>query len=174
MRLRLLVLLTAAGQLGGVFCVPACSSRDDATADLSEAAEGGARDSGTPDVSEPAPPCDRTADLFAKVHDASIGDGASTTGDCVGCAKARCNEAITRCTADCPCQGIVGRALECYLTTQQLGCASALTSYLVTSETRSNALRILGCVQSECTAECVIDAGAAAGPTDGGADADAK
>jgi hypothetical protein len=77
--------------------------------------------------------------------------------------KSSCDEAIAKCTADCPCQGIVGRALDCYLTTQQLGCAEELTSYLVTSETRSNALRILGCAQSECPAECAIDAGADAG-----------
>ena len=106
------------------------------------------------------------------MHDASIGDGASTTGVCISCAKARCDEAIAKCTADCPCQGIVGRALECYLTTQQLGCASELTNYLVTSATRSNALRVLGCVESECPAECVVDAGAEAGPPDGGTDAD--
>ena len=172
MRLRLLVLLTAAGLLGGAFCVQACESSGDVAAGEPDAAEGGLRESGTPDVSEPEPPCDRTADLFGKVHDASIGDGASTTGVCIGCAKARCDEAITKCTADCPCQGIVGRALECYLTTQQLGCASALTSYLVTSETRSNALRILGCVQSECPAECVVDGGMDAGPTDAATDAD--
>ena len=170
MRLRLLVLLTGTGLLGGAFCVQACGSSDDVTSDLPDAAEGGVRESGTPDVREPEPPCDRTADLFAKVHDASIGDGASTTGVCIGCAKARCDEAIAKCTADCPCQGIVGRALECYLTTQQLGCASALASNLVTSETRSDALRILGCVQSECPAECVVDAGAEAGPTDAAAD----
>jgi hypothetical protein len=57
------------------------------------------------------------------------------------------------------------------VTTQQLGCASELTSYLVTAETRSDALRLLGCVQSECPAECVIDAGAEAGASDAGADA---
>jgi hypothetical protein len=173
MRLRLLVLLTAAGMLGGAFCVQACGASDDPAVEQPDAGEGGPRESGTPDVSEPEPPCDRTADLFARVHDASIGDGASTTGVCIGCAKARCDEAIAKCTADCPCQGIVGRALECYLTTQQLGCASELTNYLVTSETRSNALRILGCVQSECPVECVVDGGVEAGPTDGGTDADA-
>ena len=172
MRFRLFVALVAAGTLGGAFCVQACGSSEDVTAELSDAAEDGARESGTPDVSEPEPPCDRTADLFARVHDASIGDGASTTGVCIGCAKAQCDQAIAKCTADCPCQGIVGRALECYLTTQQLGCASELANYLVTSETRSNALRILGCVQSECPTECVVDAGAQAGPTDGGTDAD--
>lgn len=172
MRLRLVVALVAAGTVGGAFWTQACGSSEDVTAALSDAAEGGARESGTPDVSEPEPPCDRRADLFAKVHDASIGDGASTTGVCIGCAKARCDEAIAKCTADCACQGIVGRALECYLTTQMLGCASELASYLVTSETRSNALRILGCVQSECPSECVVDAGADASPTDGGTDAD--
>jgi len=159
--------------LGGAFCVQACGSSDDVTGDLPDAAEAGVRESGTPDVTEPEPPCDRAADLFAKVHDASIGDGASTTGRCVGCMKAKCDEAIAKCTANCPCQGIVGRALECYLTTQQLGCAGELTNYLVTSETRSDALRILGCVQSECPAECAVDGGADAGATDAGTDADA-
>ncbi len=170
MRLRFLVVLIAIGTTGGAFCVQACSSSDDVTADLADAAEGGFRESGALDVSEAEPPCDPAADLFAKVHDASIGDGASTTGVCIGCAKARCQESIVACTADCPCQGIVGRALECYLTTQQLGCASELTNYLVTSETRSDALRILGCVQSECPAECVIDAGSAPDASDAGTD----
>jgi hypothetical protein len=163
MRLRLLVVLVTTGLLGGAFCVQACGSSDELRVAAPAAAEGGVRESGSPDVADPEPPCDRSADLFAKVHDASIGDGASTTGLCASCMKSSCDEAIAKCTADCPCQGIVGRALDCYLTTQQLGCAEELTSYLVTSETRSNALRILGCAQSECPAECAIDAGADAG-----------
>lgn len=169
MRLRLLVVLVATGGSGGAFCVQGCGADDDvANSGTLDAPEAGAREAGALDVSEPAPPCDRAGDLFAKAHDASIGDGASTTGLCLGCTKARCDEAVAKCTADCQCQGIVGRALDCYVTTQSLGCASELTSYLVTNETRSDALRILGCVQSECPVECVIDGGAAA--VDAGSD----
>lgn len=171
MRLRLLVVVVAAGMLGGAFCVQACGSSDDLSPEATGGSEGGVRESGAPDVAEPEPPCDRAGDLFAKVHDASIGDGASTTSLCVSCMKARCEEAIAKCTADCPCQGIVGRALDCYLTTQQLGCAEELTNYLVTSETRSNALRILGCAQSECPAACAIDAGGAEPGLEAGPDA---
>jgi hypothetical protein len=171
MRLRLLVVLVATGLLGGAFCVQACGPSDEVAGGAEgDVPEGGVHESGALDGAEPEPPCDPAGDLFARAHDASIGDGASTTGLCLGCAKARCDEAIAKCTANCQCQGIVGRALDCYVTTQQLGCASALTSYLVTSETRSDALRILGCVQSECPVECVIDAGPDATASDAGAD----
>lgn len=160
--------------VGGAFCVQGCGagSDDPGAGDLPDAAESSVRESSVSDVAQ-AEPCDRSADLFAKVRDASIGDGAGTTGLCVACAKARCGESIAKCTANCPCQGIVGRALECYLTTQMLGCAGELADYLVTSETRSDALRILGCVQSECPVECVIDAGTEPDANDGGADAGA-
>lgn len=167
-----LVVLLAAAMLGGAFCVEGCGSGDELAGNGGPVAvEGGARESSVLDTSAPEPACDPAGDLFAKVHDASIGDGASTTGLCLGCAKAKCDESITKCAADCPCQGIVGRALDCYVTTQQLGCASELTSYFVTAETRSDALRILGCVQSECPTECVIDGGADAGASDAGTDA---
>jgi len=168
-----LVVLVATGALGGALGLAACGSSDETATGSPGAAEGGARESSAPDAAEPEPPCDPKADLFARAHDASIGDGASTTGLCLGCTKARCEESVAKCTANCPCQGIVGRALDCYLTTQQLGCAGELTNYLVTSETRSDALRILGCVQSECPTECAIDAGASPDASDAGTDADA-
>jgi hypothetical protein len=172
MRLRLLVVLVAAGLSGGALAVQGCGSGTDATGggDGPDATEAGAREAGDPDVTSRAPPCDPKAELFAQVHDASIGDGASTTGVCLGCARAKCDDAIMKCTTDCPCQGIVGRSLECYLTTQQIGCAYDLTNYLVTAETRKDALALLGCVQSECPVECVVDAGATSDASDAGTD----
>lgn len=121
------------------------------------------------DAAEAEPACDPASDLFRKVHDASIGDGSSTTGLCLGCARGHCEQAIAKCTHDCPCQGIVSDALECYLTTQQIGCAERLANIFVTPVTRSTALSLLGCVQTECPAECAVDGGGSVDAGDGAA-----
>lgn len=172
LRVRLSVVCASALLGGASLVLQACGSGDDddPTARLTET-EGGARETGTSGESDPESTCDKGNDLLSKVRDASIGDGASTTGLCGACIRAKCAQAVARCTADCPCHGIVGRSIECFLITQQIGCAVAEVDYLVTTETRGYALGLLGCVQSECTAECAIDGGG--GPTDGGRGGDA-
>lgn len=148
----------------------ACASPADVAADGPGVVEAGVRESAVPDPADAEPACDPHADLLARVHDASIGDGASTTGLCLGCAKRACPDVIDKCTQDCPCQSIVGNALECYVTTQQLGCAGALADIFVTRETRRYAFELLGCVQHTCALECAIDGGAPAA-ADAGAEA---
>ncbi|MDB4937163.1 MAG: hypothetical protein JWP87_4135 [Labilithrix sp.] len=175
MRLRTPLAFVSIGLLGGALAVQACSASDVTADDVVDAAtgEGGRREAASDDAADRDPPCNRAADLFARVHDASIGDGSSTTGLCLGCARKECGAAIANCTEDCPCQEIVRNALECYLTTQMIGCASELANIFVTKETRKDALSLLGCVQSTCPVECAVDAGPDAEPSsDAAADGD--
>jgi hypothetical protein len=171
-----LAAIASIGLLGGAFALSAlsalaaCSSTDDVSADDPDVVEGGLRESGALDVNETGPPCDVNGDLFGKVRDAAIADGASTTGLCLGCAKRACGDAVGKCTRDCPCQSIVGNSLECYVTTQQLGCAGALANIFVTPATRQHALELLGCVQQACAVECAVDAGNAPDAGDAGGD----
>lgn len=165
-RLGLLLSLLAT-ELGGS-SVAACGSTDDAAAqpDAEDAAAG---DRLAPELAEAEASCDPDADLMAKVRDAAIRDGASTTGLCVACAKSRCADAVAKCTANCQCKRIVGAAIECYLTSRRLGCVEDLADYLVTKETRQHAFQLLGCVQAECPAECATDAGDVGDASDDGA-----
>jgi hypothetical protein len=165
MRARFFVLCVSAALFVAPLAVQACSTSEGSADGVADAPESGVRETRPVELPDAEPPCDPKADLLRKVRDASIGDGASTTGICLGCARAKCAEAIASCTEDCPCQAIVGRSIECYLTTQQIGCAIDLTDYLVTPKTRKYALALLGCVQSECPQECSVeDAGVEPSP----------
>lgn len=175
-RLRMpirVVLAFLAAAHAGVCLATGCSSSESAKDQAAVPPEAGARDKSAVDVNDADPPCDPTKDLSAKVSDASIGDGASTSGVCLGCAKARCDLEIAHCAENCSCQAIVGDALQCFVETQQIGCAGALTSIFVTAETRKNALQLLGCIRRECPSECAVDAGAALEAGGAGSDADA-
>lgn len=173
MRSRFVLLSIFAGLAGAVTGAQGCSADESVTGDGPDASESGARQGDPPIPPETGPACDPKGDLFRLVRDASIGDGASTTGVCLGCSKAKCAEAIANCTENCPCQAIVSRAIECYLTTQQIGCAADLADILVTPTTRKYALQVLGCAQSECPVECAVDAGTTTDP-DAGAGIDAS
>lgn len=147
---------------GSLLGIDACgSSASDTSADPGDAsAASDARTRAAPvDPRDAEPPCDPDADLLARVTDASIADADSTTGLCASCLKRACAEALADCSEDCPCQGIMDDAVDCYLRTRQLGCLGRLANYLVTQETRSRALRVVGCAQSECPVECAVDAG---------------
>lgn len=168
---RPVLLILAAASLAGLVAslvIAGCSSVEAVVEAGPDASEAATRD-GTFVPPDAGAACDPNADLFAKVHDAGIGDGASSTGVCLACAKRQCTTAIRTCTEHCPCQGILGRATECYLTTQKIGCAGELASILVSPETRKDALAVLGCVQEQCPVECVVDAGEG---SDAGADAE--
>lgn len=160
MRRPILVVLSATSIAGAVAsaAVGGCSSENAAGEAAPDASEAAPRD-GALLLPDGEAACDPNADLFAKVHDAGIGDGASSTGVCLACAKRECIAAVRACTEHCPCQGILGRATECYLTTQKIGCAGELTSIVVSPETRRDALAVIGCVQEQCPGECVFDAG---------------
>lgn len=152
----------------------ACAGDDEgAVADVSDGGDAPAREGGAFDAGQPEPACDPNADLLEKVSDASIADGASTTGICLGCARARCSEAIADCTMDCACQSIVSDAIGCYVTTQQITCAAKLANVFVKPITRQYALSLVGCVRSACAVECVIDGGAPETGLDAATDADA-
>lgn len=175
MRIRLLLACVSVGVFGLGLTVQACggSATDEAAGDAgADAPDARPRIPTGLDAGEAR--CDPDKDLLAAVRDASIGDGASSTGLCNACAKAQCSEAIAKCTRDCPCQAIVSDALECYLTTRQIGCAAALANIFVTNETRRDALSLLGCVQTECVSECAVDAGTGTDRDASAADADAE
>src|SRR5690606_37159384 len=97
--------------------------------------------------------CDPDVDLLARAEDASIADGASTTGICAACMSERCAHELARCAEDCMCQGIVGDALQYYLETQKLACLGRLTNYLVRTDTCARALSLSGCARSSCASE---------------------
>jgi hypothetical protein len=159
-RSRVVVLFASLASFASTLVVDACSA-DDATAvdpNAPDAAEAAPRD-GTVVFEDADPSCDPDADLLTRVEDASIADGASTTGICAACLRERCAEQIASCAEDCPCQGIVGDALQCYLTTQQLACLGRLTNYLISQDTRARALTLAGCARSGCGEECAIDGG---------------
>ena len=128
-----------------------------------------AKDTSAPDVKDSAPPCDPTADFLKDIPDASIADGATTTGVCLGCAKTKCKTEIADCAKDCACQDIAGKALDCYAKGQAiLKCAGQFAS--VPAATRNIGLALFGCVNNECT-DRVRDV--ACVPTGRGVDADA-
>lgn len=141
------------------FAIEACSSDDTTPAATgADASDTTGRDATSTEQDAEAN-CDPDADLTERIEDASIADGASTTGICAACLSERCSYELKHCAEDCPCQGIVGDALQCYLTTQDIACLGRLTNYLVRQDTRARALQLSGCARSSCPAECAIDGG---------------
>lgn len=97
--------------------------------------------------------CDPEKDFFTDIPDASIADGASTSGICVSCTKANCSQEIAACARECDCQDVAGAALECYVQTQSLlTCASSFTG--VSQETQRVGIALFSCLQSSCKTEC--------------------
>ena len=175
MRIRLFLACVSAGLFGGGFAVQACGGTEDVT----PAADGGGdataeaapvKDSALPDVKDSAPACDPNRDFLKDIPDASIADGASTTGICVACGKQKCKSDIDKCAANCPCQNLASGALDCYLKTQAFTCGAPFLN--AGTETRNIGLGLVQCLQTDCRAEC---AAAAFNPDAGdGGDADAN
>jgi hypothetical protein len=159
MRIRLLLVLASVSFVTAGFTIQACGGSSDETAapavdagKAETAAETGPKDTGV-DVFDAAPPCDPKADFLKDIPDASIADGASTTGICVACTKAKCAPEVAKCGADCTCQKVAGDALECFATTQDiLGCAGKLAG--VPAATRNIGIALFGCVNQNCSIEC--------------------
>jgi len=152
--------------------IEACSSDDPDATDAGDAGSENARDTSYA-FEEAEALCDPDADILNEVKDASIGDGASTTGICVACVRKTCATPLADCARDCLCQGIMRDAIGCYLETQNIVCLGKLTSYLLTNATRSKALAVAGCAQAGCPTECAVDAGPdSSTPFDAGADAE--
>lgn len=148
----------------GTFAMDACSSDDvPPSSNAADAADSSTNDGGL--VLEDAEVrCDPDASLLERIEDASIADGASTTGICAACLEEKCSYELAHCAQDCQCQGIVGDALQCYLTTQNIACLGRLTNYLVRQDTRGRALQLSGCARSSCAPECAVDGGAVGMP----------
>jgi hypothetical protein len=159
-RRAIFAFVASIGACAVTLAIDACSS-DDAPANVApDASDEALRDVVfVPEEAEAR--CDPDANLLDRVEDASIGDGASTTGICAACMDERCAYELALCAEDCQCQSIVGDALQCYLTTQNIACLGRLTNYLVRQDTRSRALRLSGCASSRCATECAVDGGVA-------------
>jgi hypothetical protein len=174
MRIRFFLTVASAALFGAGFAIQACGGTADepaaATTDAGpDVVDATVKDTSVPDAKDAAPPCDTTADLTTKIPDASIADGASTSGLCVGCMKRVCPEVLAACNMNCTCQGLAGDALSCYLKTQKPACAAP---FVTANDPATLAIgkQILGCVSSGCADECAFNAFT----MDGGADADAE
>lgn len=164
-----------AGSIGLVataFLIQACGeteSTPDTTPDSGAdvAVDTGPADTG-PSVEEDAATCDPTADLTEGIPDASIADGASTSGICLQCATTKCQAQIDDCREECPCQELATVGLDCYLknTSNPIACAGNFTG--VDQTTQQIGLALIGCISSACKDECATGSFF---PNDGGADA---
>ena len=169
MRSCVSVLLASLSLFAGTLAIDACSSDEGPATPAPDASDDRARD-GAFALEDAEVRCDPGANLLERVEDAAVADGASTTGICAACLDERCSYELARCAEDCQCQGIVGDALQCYLTTQDIACLGRLTNYLVRQDTRARALQLSGCARSSCSMECAIDGGA---PSDASVDSNA-
>lgn len=160
--------------IGGVAVLGAAVFMIEACGDTDEAAKVDVPDAGdatTTDVvvapeaasSEDAGSCDPSASFSDGIQDASIGDGASTSGLCLGCASTKCTDKVAACNASCACQSVAGAAIDCYLKDPSAVEACATPFLNTDSKTLGLGLALVGCVQTKCVQECAI-------PTDGGAD----
>lgn len=157
---RIEVVVVSIAVVATAFALDACSSSDDPPAVERDDASAPSTNDGAIALENAEVRCDPDASLLERVADAAILDGASTTGICAGCLDERCAYELARCAEDCMCQAIVGDALQCYLTTQQLACLGRLTDYLVRQDTRGRALQLSGCARSSCASACAVDGGA--------------
>jgi hypothetical protein len=105
-------------------------------------------------------PCDTTSDFLAAIPDASLADGATTSGLCIGCLASKCSAPVDKCGADCNCRAVVADVLDCFSQGGDLG--SCFTSSVETpsAATQALGLAILSCVSGTCKEAC---AGAAVG-----------
>ncbi|MBX3189229.1 MAG: hypothetical protein KF819_19555 [Labilithrix sp.] len=160
MRIRVLLLVASAGVVAAGGAVQACGGTEGENtpgdAGVEAAPEAAPKDSGIDTGIDAGPPCDTTKDFTKDIPDASIADGASTTGICVGCANTKCRSDIEACNKDCKCQEIAGEALECYATSQDiLGCAGSFVT--VPKATRDIGISLFQCIAAECPTECAAD-----------------
>ena len=152
------VVLASLAVCACTFAIDACSSDETPVTSEPDASDDVAKDAVfVPEDAEVR--CDPDASLLERIEDASISDGASTTGICAACLGEKCSYELAHCAEDCQCQGIVGDALQCYLTTQDIACLGRLTNYLVRQDTRGRALQLSGCARSSCAPQCAIDGG---------------
>jgi hypothetical protein len=174
MRNRFLFLGLSVSVFAGAAAFLACSGGTESTPSTDagmDVADTGPVDTGA-DVARDSATCDLSADFVTQIPDASIADGASTSGICAGCIEAKCKTDLDKCNHDCTCQNLANAGLTCYLAhsddpTQCIGpFLSAPTS------TRNIALGMFGCVNSSCQDECAVNSFLNDGGDGGDADAD--
>ncbi|MDB4937164.1 MAG: hypothetical protein JWP87_4136 [Labilithrix sp.] len=157
MRIRPFLVLVSIGLVASGLAIQACGStvNDDTPVDAGTDAfeASAAKDVNQPDVKDAAPPCDPNKDYLKDIPDASLADGATTTGACLSCANAKCKAEISACAKDCACQNLAGDAIGCYLKGGSiLSCGSGFAS--VPTATRNIGIALFGCLNQQCPDEC--------------------
>jgi hypothetical protein len=174
MRVRVFILGISVSLVAAAVAIQACggdTSNPSTPSDAGQEAakEAAPQDTGS-DVAVDSATCDLSTDFTTKIPDASIADGASTTGICVGCAEAHCKKDINDCNASCECKGLMDKALECYAknsskgTTALFACVQPFIS--ASSQTQQIGQSLIGCLQASCDQECPVPQGPDGG--DGG------
>jgi len=167
-----------AGGIGLVttaFVIQACGETEPTpAAPVDSGADVAVADSGQKEAApadEDAATCDPSADFTKQIPDASIADGASTSGSCLQCAQAKCKAQIDACNQDCDCQQLAAEGLDCYLkhASNPLVCASSFVG--VSEETQNIGFALIGCLNSGCKDPCATNSFQ---PSDAGSDADAN
>jgi hypothetical protein len=169
-----LIVSFSAVLFGGGFAIQACGGTQSDTAAAvdsgTDVVDATVKDTNAPDVKDAAPPCDPNADFLKGIPDASLADGASTTGVCLGCAKSKCSTELAACSKDCSCQGIAGDAIDCYVKGGSiLTCGSSFAT--VSASTRNIGIGVFTCINGNCATECATSSLL---PSDAGGDADAN
>jgi hypothetical protein len=151
MRARLIVVAFSGALVAAACAIQACG-------DTEPIAPVDPPDSG-PETAPPpldAATCDLSANLLDKVPDASIADGASTSGICVRCANQKCATQVAACNASCACQSAVGKGLDCYLknSSNPSVCVASLTGSGVDFKIQAIGIAFITCLNTSCKSEC--------------------
>lgn len=161
MRARIFLLAFSAASLAAGLSMEACGGESTTTAPPADAGRDVTVDSNpapVPDTGAPdtGPGCDTNADFTTGIPDASIADGASTSGICVSCAKSKCQIALSQCNKLCECQKAARDGLDCYLKTPDIAkCAAAFAG--VSQQTQGIGFNLFSCIGQQCRQECAVD-----------------
>ncbi len=166
MRTRLFVLAASVTSLGVAalsLATGGCGETEPEATTTAADASADVTDSGKKDVvtvEEDASPCDTSADFTKQIPDASIADGASTTGVCVGCAVKNCKKYIDECNQNCECQDLAADALECYATSggDIVGCLGKFANASPSKQTQQTGIGLFTCLNGSCKDECQTEA----------------
>lgn len=168
---RLVVIGVGAASAITALLIQACGETTDNPATPADAAvEATVADTAPPkEAAPPADPdagCNTASNFTDQIPDASIADGASTSGICVGCANAQCKAEVAACNQNCRCQNLMGEALSCYLKNPTNATACAGGFITADQTTQGQGIALLRCLQTKCDDECAAAAFQDAG--DGG------
>jgi hypothetical protein len=160
---RLVVIGLGAASAISALMIQACGDTTDNPVTPADAAvEATATDTSPPkEAAPPADPdagCDTAANFTSQIPDASIADGATTSGICVGCANSQCKTEVTACNTNCKCQNLMGEALSCYLKDPSKATTCAGGFLLADQATQTAGINLLRCLQTKCDDECAASA----------------